>query len=328
MAISHFKITRLPSEDVIAKIGADLLQKDQLYPIDRQNEIQFDRVPTLQGYYVIDSLSYQVYEEATNRYGNIADVTVQWRENDLGTPLISESVTSTMINQELIKLLDLMPINKAVEFIEVTAASGINGTKHNSVAIVAGDRLSPSELSKATFKVIDGGGAPYFELEYKLGRGQTLSEETYKITINVDTMAGVAVTSQEKDIYVLTDDNGFQQQYASDAIGMIVSGAPSLSDVLVEVTIDHPWIDNDPNAQTEVDVSGYGRFITAFPEVFQITGQTNKSGELLIDITTEFPYTEGSVYTGSATVQIMSINEGFGNVSPENHIATAQTNIP
>jgi hypothetical protein len=326
--ISHFKVTRLPSADIVSVIGADPLEKDQLYPIARQTELHFSRINALEGYYVEDSFEYQVYEEDADRYSNVATANLIWKENDLATPLLSSTVITSMVIGEKTNLLDLLPINKAVEFIEITSTTGVNDLSFNGTPIVSGAKLSPSDLLKSEFRVQDGGGTPYFEFEYKLGRSLQTEENIYKVTINVDAMAGLGISNLENSLYVAQDENGFDLNFAKSFAMVALSGGPSLSEVKLRLTVNHPWIGQDENNTTEIIAGGMENYITSANEVLEVDVFTAKNGSAFISMETNFIYTEGQSYAGTVDVEILQVNGDTLEISQENKTVTVQTNIP
>lgn len=325
MAISHFKISKLPSSDIISLIGNDILLTDTLYPIARQNEIVFKRSDTLEGYYVSEKFSYQVYEEDLTRYGNVAESVIEWKENDLATLLVSADLTIEMERGNTISLLDYISINKAVEYIYITEANGVNTTQNNGVPIVPGNRLSPSELSKATFETIQGGGAPYFELKYKLGRGGDLSDEVYTFAIDVEAIAEISLIDSSSNRYLDPDINGFPVDYMNSSFEMKVENAVSLSDVVLEVTSTIPWISNGDDHYIEVSAGGVITNPIVSPDVAQITARADSNGIIDVLITSE-AQVNGNIIAGNISVKVISVNGDIALVSPINHTAIAEIN--
>lgn len=327
MAISHFKITKLPSSDIIASIGADALEVDVLYPIDRESEVLFSRVPDLDGYYVNESFSYQVYEQDVDRYSNIAESIIQWKENDLATLLISSDLYMEMNNDESITLLNVIEINKAVEYIYIVEANGVNNTDNNGVPIVPGDKLSPSQLNKATFQTFKGGGSPYFEMKYKLGRGEELSETTYLLSVDMSSLADISIVSSESTNTQELDNNGFPVDYFSSVHNLRVQNAASLADVALEITSNQPWLNEENNNHfSEVSSSGQIYNPKTSPVTFQMIVKTDVNGELDIKVSSEIQVNTGSSYIGDISVRIVSVNGDSLLVSPTNDIVTAQIN--
>ena len=200
--VTHFEITELPSADfVVSKIGAADLEIDTLYPIEDSNTISFDRVSDLDGYFLNFKLKWRTYDSLEEKYSNISESSFFFKET---TGLLPEAsnLLLDLINSDQKKLIELLPINEAVEFIEIVAINGINNFKFNNIPLVPFQTIETKNLIKGNYKVnFMGGGEPYAEIQYKVGKNNQAEETIYSTIINVDSLAEIRLDSETIENY-------------------------------------------------------------------------------------------------------------------------------
>jgi hypothetical protein len=208
MAISHFIITALP-ENVISKIGLVDIVIGQLYDIAMESNLKFERISELDGFYLSESVKFKAYDQTLQKYGNEAEIDITWKENDLGVLPSSTISNQQMINLEQLNMLNTLPINSSVEFIEIVDIFGVKNLKHNGSLVVPGQRLEPKDLLNAIYSVnAEGGGSPYFILTYKVGRNNTLEDDEFTFTVNVESFAELSIFSQTSSTTIEDFDDG------------------------------------------------------------------------------------------------------------------------
>ena len=191
MAITHFEIKQLPDPNfVISKIGVSALVIDTLYPIAQQTDLNFERHADLDGLYVAEAFIWKTHNQVDSAVSNDAAGQIIWRTTNTGLAPLSSNVIQLMTKSATVRLIDLLPINEATEFIEILNVSGVLNFKLNGVAIVPGQRISVQDLIYSNFTSNDqGGGDPYAILTYDVGKKNLLEGQSYTLTLNVDSVA-------------------------------------------------------------------------------------------------------------------------------------------
>lgn len=189
MAVTHFIITKLPDPlEIISKIGVDSIVLNQLYPISRQSELYFERVPALTGFHAKGKLHYKAYDEVNDLYGNEAISNIEWKSPDAP---ISNSTTISFDDSFTLTLLQALPINGGVEFVEVvknTRASFMNMSRGG--AMQPGSQLTPSELHNSTiFPHIANGSEA--KVEYKVGKDGKTTNTIYSLSVDTTNVVTV-----------------------------------------------------------------------------------------------------------------------------------------
>lgn len=219
MAATHFEILKLPNSIYVnSLIGGLPLEENTLYEINLEQSVSFERVNDLDGLAVFGSLEYRTYDEVKDVYSNKAIVNLKWRTPNASLIPDSNNATIQMNNGEEIKLIDVLPLNEAVEFIDITAISGVKNLKFYNLNFSTG-RIKVQDLHKAFFKVNNKGGGPeYFKMFYSVGKELgDAAISIFDLIVSVDTIAELKLnTNIDEDIDNYTDTfdvNGVATEY-------------------------------------------------------------------------------------------------------------------
>lgn len=205
MAVTHFKILELlDANHIIAKNGVSALNANVLYPIADQANLNFQRVAGLENFYVSGKMKFQAYDQTNDVYGNEAIATIQWKAPDALRPQ-SANASITLLNDDSRYLLNVLPLNGAVEFIKVYSGSNIVGTLQlDGVDIGYGDVIKTADLLRAIYTVGSSGwGNPYATFSYSVGKNGQEEPERYDLTIVVEDptpVANLSVTPTSKTV--------------------------------------------------------------------------------------------------------------------------------
>lgn len=202
MAISKFKITNSPSV-LIPRMGTNFLIINNLYNISDEQDLNFQRIADLEGYFLNKKVKYKTYDPELNKYSNEAEIELIWKEQD---PLVlpaSADNSVLLVNNQSINFLEYLPINGATEFIEVyevteTLLPAIVNDPEGIRTLIPGERFSPEDLYKSIFTVAEtGGGTPYYLFKYKVGKNNQTENTIYTLQINVTITFEVSSFTQE-----------------------------------------------------------------------------------------------------------------------------------
>lgn len=325
MAVTHFIITKLPdASKVISKLGLDDVQLNTLYPIADQNTLNFQRVGALDGYYVKEFFLYKTYDEVLDLYSNEATGNIIFKESDNQITPASADFQETLLNDNSVILLNKLPINTATEFIEITGIEGVNELNKDGQRLSVGDQIEVDELLESTFTTLsEGGGAPYFVLSYKVGKGVTLESTVYTYTVDVVSLAEISLVSQEA---VTTNQEflvtGQPQNYdvVNEIILIEVAKGYQQGTAEIQVIINSPFLTaSDPELQSEISINGNTEIIKTANETFNITLSLNKLGKAGFSIT-NYIIKEDPVETGEITLNLLNINGDPALVSGTNSV--------
>lgn len=190
MAITHFEIKELPDPNfVISKIGVSPLLVDTLYPIAQQSSLNFERHSDLDGLYCAEVVVWKTHNDVAPAESNQAVGQLIWKTTNAGLDALSANATQLIAKATTVRLIDLLPINEATEFIQVTSFSGALNYKLNGTPLAIGQKISVQDLVYSTFTSnVEGGGDPYAVLTYEVGKHNILEGTSYTLTIDVDSL--------------------------------------------------------------------------------------------------------------------------------------------
>jgi len=229
--VTHFKLTSLPDVNAVESlINSVPVVVDTLYPIANQNLLTFEKLTAFDNLALQLPLTYIVHNDEFLVDSNSALMNLNW-EGIADSPL-SSNATKTILNDDVLNLLEELPLNDVVEFIEVTALAGINHLTKNGVPVYVGQRLSVLDMYYSIFTAGSiGGGDPYFQLSYKVGRNNILEVTEY--TLDLDILAENAILTYTSgptesnytddfggNIYDVTEENTYLQISNSLASGI------------------------------------------------------------------------------------------------------------
>ena len=225
---------------------------------------------------------------------NIANFTVQW--TNVTTPISADS-TVVFTNNQSSTLLDLLSLELSnVEFIEIVS---VNTTKNLTSNVYASQIISLPELSQNTLTIpSNGSGLPYFELQYKVGKGITTEATTYTKTVNVDPVGAASIS-------ILTGPTVANDNVDIDTGGGIIVNYPRITETY-KIQITGGLASSTANST----------IIIASPFLAE-----NAYSNVLID---------GIEYYTNQTVNIASLLDSSGNglISIKNYIIDTTASSP
>jgi hypothetical protein len=327
MAISHFIITSIPTT-VIAKVGATVVLLNTNYAIALESSLSFERIPSLDGYYLSESVKYKTYDQSLAKTSNEASLNLTWKEYDLANLPISANVTATWIKGQSDGMLNILPVNQAVEFVEIVSIGGVNNLSLNGQSVLQGYRLSPKDLLSAIYTTyLEGGGFPYLVLQYQVGKGTMLEPTVYSFTINVASIATLTKTEDYSVIgSILSETNVTYDTFNHTAIFEIVEGYQG-GTAQINVDINCPFLTTaNPEAQGVVVISIDGiessHIVNA---IVPISVGLDEKGKGSFSIQHRIIKDEATE-TGTSTVTLIDINGDLAAVSATTYTASIVSN--
>jgi hypothetical protein len=332
MAITHFKITKLPNTNkVISKVGVVALEENKLYPISQEAFLSFERVAVLDGYYVSEKLKFKAYDDVLAKYGNETSRDLVWMEQDPNILPASTSSESILLNSNSDNLLNLLPINDATEYVEIISYTGVPNLKSNGTVIAPGQRLSPYELYNAIYEVnANGGGDPYFSMTYRVGRDNVTEPTNYVLDIKVDSLGEIALSSQVSSNATesWTDSGGNTADYNTireTAIANVTNGYQN-GTAEIQISISSPFLAINEFNSVTIEINGDEYEKTA-DEVFTVTANLDVNGAVAIKVNNLIVETTAGPEDGSVTIDLLDINTNPALVHGTNNTITITSNF-
>jgi len=331
MATTHFKITKLPDENkIISLLGLIPVQQNVLYPIEDESTLNFKRIDALDDFYVSESFMYKTHDSNLNLDSNEAVGNIVFKNADVIPASADFEETLNSLDEKI--LLEVLPLNSGVEFIEITAIDGVKNLKLNNIKLIPGNRIETSDLLSATFNVNEfGGGEPYFNLSYKVGRGKTLEATIYNYTVNVMSSAEINLIDTKTSTTNEEFDDGAGGIVNYDVIRevyevMITKGYQN-GTAEIEVTINADFLDTilvSTQSYIYVEVNGI-EDIKSADEIFNLVANLDDNGSAYIKVTHEVIKDDANEI-GSTTILLNSINEDLSLVSANDSV-TLSTDV-
>ncbi len=312
MAISHFIITAIPTS-VIPKIGISVVQLNTLYDIALESSLTFERIPSLDGYYLSESVKFKSYDQSLLKYSNEAVMNIQWKEADGSVVPTSLSSDVLRLNDISESLISLISINSAVEFIEIISVEGVQNLKLNGTLILPGQRLSPKQMINATYTTnSEGGGDPYFTLTYKVGKNNIAEAVVYTLNISVDSLGEMVLLSQTSTQVIESFDiNGIPTDYTviREVIYVNINKGYQNGTAEINVVINSPFLTTaQPEIQSSVTLDINGVEIEKIAnETFNVSLDLDDNGYGQLKITNEI-IKDDATETGQIDLTLSSIN--------------------
>lgn len=206
MAITHFEITELPDSNVIdSKIDGVLIVAETKYPIANQNLLTWDRKTPFHNKTINTAFKFKVHDDVNQIASNEALGNLKW-VGVSETPA-SENVTLTILNNDVVNLLEELPLNDAVEFIFISSMTGVQNLSIKNASAYISQKPNIIDLFYSNFTAEDtGGGDPYFLLEYLVGKNGITEATVYNLLLKIISLAvlnisdGPTVESYTQDI--------------------------------------------------------------------------------------------------------------------------------
>lgn len=204
--ITHFSLPQLPDETIIISLidGVPVIP-GQLYPIADQNLLTFERIAKYNDLSVSKRFQFQVHDTVNNLSSNISGIFIKW----IGVSLNPESsdLVEEIFNDDSFTLLEKLPLNDSVEILEINTLVGLSeNMKYNGYPVYENQTLDITQLDKTVFTAeSNGGGDPYFEMTYYVGKNGTINKSTgYKCRFNLNSLATTSILTGP-DLTVYTD---------------------------------------------------------------------------------------------------------------------------
>lgn len=312
MAVTHFEITQLPNSDIVlATIGGNPIVANTIYDIADQNTVSFKRTDEVEGLFVKDSLVWKAHNQIDSIIGNEALLDLKWEPADAGLLPISSDVSQSVENEQILNLLSLLPLNEAVEYIEIISVSGSGELSLNNQSLFSGQKIEIKDLYYTQYIApLQGGGEPLFTLSYKVGRGDTVQATTYTLEFNIELLAEISKTSEStfnsSGEYIVLGSpviyNDIKRNFDIE-----IEKALSLSTVNIEVKVECPFL--ALNSLNEVIINAGGQVITkTSDETFNIYVEVNSQGFLNFTISNLIVLDTLNEANGKITLTLLDVN--------------------
>jgi hypothetical protein len=335
MAVTHFIVTKLPDANKINSLkGTDPIALNTLYPIADEATLNFTRVAALDGFYVSDKIYYKAYDEVSGKYSNEASTEIIFEDQDPGATPTSSNVSLQWNNLDSDNLLNLLPISQAVEFVEIVGYSGVLNLKKDNILLLPGSRLTPFELLNSIYDVLEfGGGAPYFHLDYKVGKNDVAEATVYTMDINVDSIAEILLTDQQTG----AAENETFDDGAGGTVNYDVIDETIIVDIVkgyqggtaeFDIVINSPFLTtSNPETQSAIRITINGietEYIAN--QTINAVADLDDNGAATIVIVNEIVKDDASE-TGQIDITLQSINEDISLVSGTVNTVSISTSV-
>lgn len=311
-AITHFEITELPDPNVIESlINAVPIVINTQYPIADQNLLTFERTAAFASRAVSTAFKYKNHDtpnllESNEAYGSLVWLSVA------STPT-SANVQQTILNDDVVNLLTELPFNDAVEYIIIVSMTGVRNLIVNGAPAYIGQKISLINLFYSNFTAESlGGGDPYFELTYNVGKGVTTEITDYTLTLDIIALgtlilfSGPTVNNYTEDIdtgggvivnYPIIDEFTEIKVQTSHAYGV----------ARVVIDIDSAFLALNAYNLVYVDYNG-NQFEEGANIIINADINLDKNGEAVIGIRNYIVVDTGVSKLGDVTLTLTEVN--------------------
>lgn len=327
MAISNFKITELPTS-VVSKIGSSPVIVDRSYAIGVETDLNFKRIPELENYYLNTKAKYKVFDNELEKYGNEAEIELIWKEQNQSILPTSSDVTLELTNGGSILLLEQLPINQSVEFIEIISLSRSGALSNDNFPIQPGTKLSPEELLQTRYFVPPfGTGIPFFEFEYKVGRNDIVEPNVYNFSVNIPPLAEMEESYYFiTDPFIETDDLGNNFTLVRQKVQFKIRKGASLKKAQLSFELNSPFIETNQFTSTIITLGGQEIEKNISVDNFDLELELNASGIATIYVENVVAYNQ-SPQIGNLKIDLVSIDNNPNWVNSDYSSVTIPTNI-
>lgn len=335
MAITHFKILSLPSEDyVTTTISGNPVQLNTLYPIAEQSNILFQKVMLLANLYVNQTMSWvAVNDEGIE--SNISYCTVIWK-TILDFDGISDNGQSNISNGDVINLLDILDLNEASEEIVFDDYSGPGQFMIGEFPVSLGQEYLIQTLVNSRYTPeATGGGNPYFTFDFFVKRTEQKKEDItrkYKYIFIIDSIAELT----SGDLNTINYNDEFDNGGTTETYNVIeeiqelnIGQSYANKNVNVEVIINSPFLSLNSFNKVIVESNDIqNSYIEkASNETFNLSLKADKFGAINFSITNYIVEDTADPKTGNITVNLIDVDGDTNLVSPTDNQVIITTNL-
>lgn len=328
--ITHFSISQLPDSNVITSLkNGGAIALNTQYPIAEQNELTFERTAPFNNKPVLAYFKYKVHDPANMLNSNEALGTVKWV--GVSAQPDSADVNLTILNNDVVNLLNILPLTDKVEFIVIDSLVGVQNLKINGVQAFVGQRLDTQKLYYADFTAeAEGGGDPYFSIGYLIGNNNVITNPLpFFLNLKIVSAADLNVISGP-DIVTYGDDyevGGFTNEYTTIEETYQLEIANGYAYATANVTVNIQCAHLSLNEFNEIEINmGNGNYNETANTIINQNILLDKFGKALIDIRTTVVKITSDPAVGTITVTLNSIN-GQTNLVNGSQIEILSTNL-
>lgn len=261
-AITHFEILELPDSNVIESlINGNPLVINTKYPIADQNLLSFERTANFTDKALNLYTKYKTHDTPNLLESNEALINLIW--NSIETTPSSSNLVIDIVNNQVVNLLDALPLNDAVQFIEIVSMSGLfKNLKSKGFPVISGQQIDIVDLLYTNFTAnAEGGGDPYFVLTYLVGKNGTTEATQYTLTLNLDSIGFLAkvgntgITEYTEDI----DTGGgviINYPVIEEVTILKIQTAYAFGVAQVSMNIESPFLSLNPYNYVAIDYNG------------------------------------------------------------------------
>jgi hypothetical protein len=232
---------------------------------------------------------------------------------------LSVDVNQVINNLDVVNLLDILPLNDTVEFIDIISMTGVFELKLNGNLISVGQRLKTTDLLYTIFTALsEGGGNPYFLLVYKVGNSNEITPVNYSLQLNIVSAAILSILFGPS-LLIYNDDfdnGGIITNYTVKEESFIVevSSGHAFGTAELTITINSDFL--SLNAYNNVSINfGSQEFEEYENIVINAILELDKFGNGNINIKNFIVMETNDPAIGNINIQLNSINNDPGLVS-------------
>ena len=316
--ITHFKIIRLPDPNIIeSKIGGVDIVLDNLYPIASQSDLSFVKKPLFDELSVSSLFIWKTINEVENIESNNANCFLIWKNQNSLNPA-SDNYTSTILNTDVLNLLDVLTFNESVETFKIININGPGILSYKNNPVYSGQQFLVQDLYYMNYTPeVSGGGDPYFELTFDINNGIN-----YLMSLSIVSLVEISNTPESISNYNNEYDvNGTTNTYntINQSFQINFDKAYANSIINLQVDINSPWLSlNDFN---NIEIStGSESIEKSENETFNLLISTNYLGVAEMTINNIIVEDTSVDKLGDITLTIIDVNGDVNLVSETKEI--------
>lgn len=324
MAITHFEILELPDSNVVvSQIGASPITIGTLYPIALQNTLNFERHSDLNSFFVKALVKWRVHNQPDEIVGNDSLMELKWIPDNTSLLPSSNNLDQTISNDDVVRLIDVLPINEAAEFIVIENLEGVQNLKSKNNNVYITQKILTTDLIYTEYTAgSEGGGAPYFSLDYQVGQGQNIQPTVYTLSLNIDSLARIDIDNEtlinytdEFDVSSVPTNYNVKEQ----SFFLIISLGHQNSTANIQVTINSPFL--SLNTWNSVTIDNGGVEVQKLAnETFNLNVDLDYEGKALLLVKNNIVENTTDPKTGNITVTVIDINGDVNLVSSTDEV--------
>ena len=250
--------------------------------------------------------------------------------NDSFSPTSSSNI-ETILNTDEILLIDLLPINESVQFIEIVELTGILNWKLKGSSLYVNQKIYTQDLYYCVFKPnSEGGGLPYSEIKYTAGNELEDKKDDFTSTLNIDTIVDLNEFIPVETINYADDfdDNGSTVSYnviEENVVLEIVNGLQN-GIAQVEFVINSPFLALNDFNRVFINTGGV-EIEKSSNETFVLDVDLDMFGKSLITINNYIVEDTAVAKTGLIDITLLSVDDNVDIISATDFEFSLVTNI-